>query len=445
MKRSSLYGHIIELLDIIRSSRLPADNLVREFFRSRRYLGAADRRYISEQTYGILRRYRWLEAIVADALARTGSQIDHEGCSSLLFCAAHAVRSLGREPDEVRTDLKELGPQATPGLDLESFAGSLKDALPYSPAEESPSQTIPVEYSFPDFIVQEWLERFGVDETRSLCAALNRPAQTTIRVNTLKCSVDECRTRLPEAEIGHTEGRWAPAGLVLAKRLNIESVPAFRQGWFEMQDEGSQLLSHLLSVRQGECVVDACAGGGGKTLHLGALMQNRGTILSIDVDDRRLRRLTRRVRRAGVSISLVLSAQRQSDAIEQFRGKADAVLVDAPCSGVGTFRRNPGAKLLLTEDDVTAFARTQRRILERYSSLVRPGGRLLYATCTLLRRENEEIVHEFLSHHPEFAVASLAPVLEKLGIDAQDDGSVTLLPHRTDTDGFYACLMIKPA
>jgi len=445
MKRSSLYGHIIELLDIIRRSRRPADILVRRFFRSRSYLGAADRRFISEETFGILRRYRWLEAIVADALSRAGSQAGQETCPSLLLCAAYAVRSVGRKEDEVRTDLKDLEGHATSGLDLESFIGFLQDALPYSPAEDSPLQTLPVEYSFPDFIVQEWLERFGVDETRSLCAALNMPAPTSIRVNTLKCSVDECRTRLTETGIECTEGRWSPAGLVLAKRLTVEAVPAFRQGWFEMQDEGSQLLSHLVSVQQGECVVDACAGGGGKTLHLGALMQNRGSILSIDVDDRRLRRLARRVERAGVSIALVLSAQRQNEAIEQFRGKADVVLVDAPCSGVGTFRRNPGAKLLLTEDDITAFARTQRRILERYSSLVRPGGRLLYATCTLLRRENEEIVHNFLSRHPEFAAASLAPVLEELGIDAQGDGSVTLLPHRTDTDGFYACLMVKPA
>ncbi len=443
MKRSSLYGHIMELLDCVLDSRHPADNLVREFFRSRRYLGARDRRFISEETFGILRHYRWLDAIVSDSLSRMGSQPTPGSHPSLLLCAAHAIRSLDRDLDEVLSDLRDLDQHMTSYGDLDSFLRSLQDALPYGSAEQSPAQIIPVEYSFPHFVVQEWLERFGVDETRSLCAALNRPAPTTIRVNTLKCSVEECRKHLAEAGIVSTEGRWAPEGLVLAKRLNIESVPEFRQGWFEMQDEGSQLLSHLLSVRQGECVVDACAGGGGKTLHLAALMQNRGTLLSVDIDDMRLRRLARRVRRAGVSISLVLSAQRQADAIEQFRGKADAVLVDAPCSGVGTFRRNPGAKLMLTEGEVTAAARTQRTLLERYSSLVRPGGRLLYATCTLLKRENEDIVADFLHRHSDFTVAPLSPLLEKLGIDAQADGSMLLLPHRTETDGFYACLLVK--
>jgi 16S rRNA (cytosine967-C5)-methyltransferase len=440
MKRSSLYGHTIELLDIIRSSRSPADKVVRGFYRSRRYLGAADRRFISEETFGILRSYRWLESLVADALRRAEVPATFGSSSGILLCAAHAVRSCGRDPDEVGTDLSDLGEPPTTGPDLKSFVESLENALPYSPQEKSPAVILPLEYSLPRFVVQEWLERFGLEETRSLCAALNRPAPTTIRVNTLKCGVEECQTRLAGEGIVSTESRLAPVGLKLTKRVNVESLSAFREGWFEMQDEGSQLLSHLLAVRQGECVVDACAGTGGKTLHLGALMKNRGTILSIDVDDRRLGRLKQRVRRAGVSVSLILTAQRQSAAIDQFRGKADAVLVDAPCSGVGTFRRNPGAKLRLAEQDIGGFARTQRRVLERYSSLVRPGGRLLYATCTLLRQENEEIVRSFLDHHPEFAITPLVPVQ---GTNIQSDGSMLLLPHHTDTDGFYACLMVR--
>ena len=140
---------------------------------------------------------------------------------------------------------------------------------------------------------------------------------------------------------------------------------------------------------------------------------------------------------------MVLSAQRQREAIEQFRGRADAVLVDAPCSGMGTVRRNPGSKLVLKEGDVAAVALTQREVLERYSALVKPGGRLLYATCTLLQRENEEIVRDFLRRHPEFNAASLSPHLRAVGIDAQADGSMLLLPHHTDTDGFYASLMVK--
>jgi 16S rRNA (cytosine967-C5)-methyltransferase len=440
MKRSSLYGHTIELLDIIRSSRSPADNLVREFFRSRRYLGASDRRFISEETFGILRRYRWLEAIVADALHRMQSPAVSDSKTSLLLCAAYAICSVGRDPGEVGNDLKDLHQSLTTGVDLDSIVTTLPNALPYSPDEKSPDVILALEYSFPRFVVQEWLERFGLEETRPLCEALNRPAPTTIRVNTLKCSVKECQDRLAEEGIASTKSRWASEGLILERRLNVESLSAFRQGWFEMQDEGSQLLSHLLEVQPGECVVDACAGTGGKTLHLGALMKNRGTVVSIDVDQRRLRRLEKRVKRAGVRVSLVLSAKRNGAAIDQFQEKADAVLVDAPCSGVGTSRRNPGDKLHITDNDVRTFARTQRRVLDRYSSLVRPGGRLLYATCTLLREENEEVVRTFLKRHPDFAVAD-PPSAARAHV--QRDGSVLLLPHRTNMDGFYACLMVK--
>jgi 16S rRNA (cytosine967-C5)-methyltransferase len=443
MKNSSLYGHIAELLDSIRSSRHPADNLVRDFFRSRRYLGASDRRFISEHTFGILRRYRWLEAIIAKSLHQGQFSLDRGTFPSLAFCAAYAARLLGRSPEELQADLRPLYPRMMAGLDVESFLQALPLVVPLSPTENSPEQMLAVEYSLPEFIVGEWLKRFGEAETTLLCDALNQPAPTSILVNTLKGTVGECRKHLEVEGITATPSGLAPDGLVLAKRVSIDSLPLYRKGWFEMQDEGSQLLSLLLSARPGECVVDACAGGGGKTLHLGALMGNQGTIVSIDVDERRLIRLKRRLQRAGVSTALILSAKRSMDAIAQFNGRADAVFVDAPCSGVGTCRRNPGAKLLITRDDVAALAGIQRTVLQQYSTLVRPGGRLLYATCTLLKQENEDIVDGFLSHHPDFNVVSLHPVLKELGLDARVNGQMLLLPHRTNTDGFYACLMAR--
>ncbi|MCK5572599.1 MAG: hypothetical protein KAJ12_07550, partial [Bacteroidetes bacterium] len=241
MKNSSLYGHIAELLDIIRSSRHPADNLVRDFFRSRRYLGAADRRFISEHTFGILRRYRWLEAVIAESLHQGQSRLDRGTFPSLAFCAAYAVRLLGRSPEELQADLRPLHLRMMAGLDVESFFQALPLAVPLSPTGNFPERTLAVEYSFPEFIVREWLERFGEEETKLLCDALNQPAPTAIRVNTLKGTVGECREHLEAEGITATPSRLAPDGLVLARRVSIESLPLFRKGWFEMQDEGSQL------------------------------------------------------------------------------------------------------------------------------------------------------------------------------------------------------------
>jgi 16S rRNA (cytosine967-C5)-methyltransferase len=211
-----------------------------------------------------------------------------------------------------------------------------------------------------------------------------------------------------------------------------------------MQDEGSQLLSLLLEASPGMTVVDACAGGGGKTLHLAALMQNTGSLTAIDTDERKLEQLRMRVIRAGVSIVHTLSARSQQSEIHRLDGRADAVLVDAPCSGLGTLRRNPGLKLGFRPDLSARLAATQRQLLDAYAGLVKPGGRLVYSTCTLLRRENEEIAEDFLHRSSGFSLIPAGEILQKQGI-ALDANSpyLLLLPHRTTTDGFFAAVFTR--
>jgi 16S rRNA (cytosine967-C5)-methyltransferase len=294
----------------------------------------------------------------------------------------------------------------------------------------------------PDFVVAEWLERFGAEETDALCAASNGNPPVSIRANTLKGGVAECREALVKEGIAAVSGTLSPVALVFPKRINAQGLRSFRQGLFEMQDEGSQILSMLLEVRPGMTVLDACAGAGGKSLHIAAMMQNRGKIIALDVDTKKLENLLVRSRRAGVTIAVeeVVAEEAVSRAVPI----ADAVLVDAPCSGVGTFRRNPGAKLLCTEEYSISLSRRQRGLLERYAPSVRSGGRLVYSTCTLVRRENQDVVTEFLSLHPDFSLLSAGDILLRQEVRCPGQETyLELFPHRTGTDGYFAAVMVR--
>jgi 16S rRNA (cytosine967-C5)-methyltransferase len=263
-----------------------------------------------------------------------------------------------------------------------------------------------------------------------------------VRVNTLKADAARVEQQFREAGIGVRRAALAPDGLHLDRRVDASSMPAFREGWFEMQDEGSQLLSLLLDPHPGERIIDACAGAGGKSLHLAALMGNRGEIVAADIDRQRVRELDVRMRRAGVTIISTIVTDGGAPEVDP----ADAVLIDAPCSGTGTLRRNPGLRLRLQEDRIRELLDTQRSILDRACRLVRPGGRMLYATCSLLRAENETQADGFLARHPGFSPRALpaVPFAGSIAVPGRT-GEALLLPHRHSTDGFFAALFERRA
>ena len=446
MRRSSLFGHTIEVLDLVRYSRQPADGIVKEFFRARRYLGSSDRRYIAEIAFGILRNYRLLGVYIGEALAKIHARSLPQPLPALSYCSTYVIRLKGESPETVLPDVSGIWRVYVPDVDCAQFLEALKGVELPRQLLENPVQRLAVLHSFPDSIVEEWLKRFGESETEQLLVASNTQAPVTIRVNTLKCTVEECRETLKREGIETRLTLLSPYGLVLERRVNCPSLQSFQKGWFEMQDEGSQLLSILLEPQSGETVIDACAGAGGKTLHIAALMQNQGMLFAIDVEEKRLRNLRERVTRSGATVVRVLHSSEHADEVERLRGTADAVLVDAPCSGVGTMRRNPGAKLTFTEEFVSEIIQTQRAVLERASCFVKPGGRLAYATCSLLKRENEEAVEHFLAAHPEFQLVPVTDILlrHRIAIEHQTP-FLFLLPHRTSTDGYFAAVMQRQA
>jgi len=311
--------------------------------------------------------------------------------------------------------------------------------------------------SYPSWLVRCVLASFGSDgagrqQTLSILAAQNERAPLCVRVNRLRGSRQDAMPRLEAEGLIPHPTPLASDGLYLDGHENVYATATFADGWIELQDEGSQLIAELVSPPPGGVVIDACAGAGGKTLALGALLGNRGRLLALDVDRRKLEELSRRTRRAGLTNVQALclpddwtqdgGATRLPGWLQQ--AGADRVLVDAPCSGLGVLRRNPEARWRLGPSDIDELCATQSRLLQGAASLVRPHGRLIYSTCTVLRRENENIVQAFLQHNPTF---SLVPVKEIFGLAraagcSDPDGQfLRTLPTPGGPDGFFAAVL----
>ncbi|AEN72289.1 Fmu (Sun) domain protein [Rhodothermus marinus SG0.5JP17-172] len=412
------------LQEIFRSP-LPADTVLQQFFRKHRKMGKRDRAFVAETVYGMLRHYRRL----AHAARRRADDLRF---LTLLYLE---VFGFGEAKLDLPVRPAERGA-------LEAAARRFREpALPNDPAA-----ALGILYSLPDWLVAAWLEVLPREAVEARCAALKAPAPLTIRVNTLKADRETVRQRLLAEGFPSRPTPYSPVGLILEEKAFIFRTRAFQEGLFEVQDEGSQLISLLTGARPGQVVVDGCAGGGGKTLHLAALMEGRGRLYAFDIHEARLRELRPRARRADVhNVRLHVLPHNRASIVRRLYGKADAVLVDAPCSGTGVLRRNPDAAWKITPERVAALVEQQRQILEAYAPLVRPGGRLVYATCSLLPAENEHQVHAFLEKHPEFTLLSTAEVLARQGIALphQTDAFLRIEPATHGTDGFFAAVLVR--
>lgn len=392
----------------------PADAVLSLFFRTQR-CGPRERAFIADAGYAVLRRRRSLAAWIGpDADTRQ-------------LVLAALLRHCG-------ISMRSLAPALTK-REAEWLA-QLK-------ARPEPAFSLAEQADLPDWLVERLLERLGESQLLELARALNQPAPLDLRVNVLKADRDAVLARFAQEGIAAAASRYAPQGIRLAGKPMLSKHPLFLDGSIEVQDEGSQLLGHLLAPKRGEMVVDFCAGAGGKTLLLGALMRSTGRLYAFDVSDRRLARLKPRLARSGLSNVHPAVIAHENDAhVKRLAGKCDRVLVDAPCSGLGTLRRNPDLKWRHTPQSVAELVAKQASILAAAARLLKPGGRLVYATCSLLPEENEQIVAGFLDAHPDF-VRRLAPqILAAQGITidlAGDD--LQLLPHLHGTDGFYAAVL----
>ncbi len=449
MKRTSLFGHTVEVYDLIFRQAKPADSVIDQFFRSRKYLGSHDRRFIAETTYGMLRfkkTLEWIHRAIQVQIPINQNTQPLSAPSSIQLLLLYLVLFNGEEIGAVREDASEM-----PGKNIGEMLKAGVSIFAEKKFSSDTAEQLAIEFSFPEWIVQEWIKQFGIDETVRLCSALNTPAPLTLRVNMLKTTVEDCQLALEKEGVKTERTQFSPFGLRVAKRINIFQLKSFRDGLFEVQDEGSQLLPLLVDPKPSSKVVDACAGGGGKSLELAALMKNRGEIFALDVNTFRLDGLRKRVRRSGVDTIRIRSVV-ADDVPSELIGFADNVLIDAPCSGLGTIRRNPGLKWSVTEQTVTELHAKQLSILSQYAQCVKPNGRLVYATCTFMNAENEDVVESFLQSHPEFTLLQPAKILERynlvqnsFGTSLVTGGFMKLFPHLHGTDGFFAAVLQRTA
>ena len=425
---------VIELLDAVEAAASPADRVITAWLRKRRFIGAKDRRAITDRVFWVLRHRAGLDWWIA----RTGPGGDGGRVSSRgRVIAALALTGEG-DPAQLAA-LFDAGPYRPAALEPEEAA--LAEALA-GRAFDHLDQPAHVRANYPEWLDPLLRARFGARLTEAM-AALNEPAPFDLRVNTLKASRGEAQAALAGDGIAAQATPLSPLGLRLAGRRPLGGVRAFTEGLVEVQDEGAQLVSLLTDARPGMRVVDFCAGAGGKTLALAAAMENRGWLGAVDVSAR-LNRAEARLARAGVEIAaLRLIAPGDDPWIDEHANSADRVLVDVPCSLSGAWRRDPAARWRLTGDELGRLVGLQGRIVDTAARLVRPGGRLVYATCSLLGAENEDQVARFLSAHAAFAPVPVPEVWPRtVGGACPGPGPwLWLDPARHGTDGFFVAIL----
>lgn len=432
MQLPSLIGHTQEVLAQFQSSNRPADKTIEIFFRSRKYLGSHDRRFIAETAYGVLRHMRLCDFLVQAATNGMDVKVSTDD-GLMLLVASYLIQVEHRTdilPESLDAKLKNEALKTELPAILEKFKNG------QIASSDSPVKRIGLQQSFPDWMVERLVNQHGAEETEKLCKSLNEQAPMAIRVNTLQATVEKCREALQKEGIETGVSTLSPVGLLLKKRVNVFQLKAFKDGMFEVQDIGSQLLPVLIDPKPTAKVLDACAGAGGKALEFAALMQNRGEIYATDISKLRIEELRKRARRAGAFNIRPKAVGSLEDLADDFTDFFDLVFVDAPCTGVGTIRRNPGMKWSVTEAMVKELAEKQQSILHSCKPLVKAGGKIVYATCSLFKEENEDVVHAFLSENPGFRISPMT-------FEGKETEFLSLFPHRHGTDGFFCAVLGK--
>jgi 16S rRNA (cytosine967-C5)-methyltransferase len=400
----------------------PADAVMSRYFKQERTLGARDRSLIAEATFYVLRHYATLSAQLAPAHPARAPRL-----SALVALARqHGIDALG--PRALRGD--ERAVRSALAMDIRRMPAAIRAEVPL--------------WLFTHVTAQ-------YHDAEPLLAALTEAAPLDLRVNTIKANRDQVLAELrastrEHAPLAAQATRYSPDGIRLDDKPALTRWPLYQDGMIEVQDEGSQLIARLVAPKRSDMVVDFCAGAGGKTLALGSLMRSSGRIYALDIHAKRLAGLGPRLKRSGLSNVHPAAIASENDLrVKRLSGKIDRVLVDAPCSGSGTLRRNPDLKWRFDEAELARVNQVQANVLRAASRLVKPGGRLVYSTCSLLTLENQEVVERFIADQPQFSVVPATEVLRTQGIDIDHAGRFApwfvMLPHLHGTDGFFAAVL----
>jgi len=404
----------------------PADAKLSEFFRNNRELGTKERAFVAESVYGVLRRLRYLSTVTAN------EESDPDDARKLVLAWLLRVQGMS---------LRELEPVLSE--QQKEWAVTIK-------AKKTDDLPLAVQADVRDWLWDKLVAQYGEKEALIICRSMFEQATLDLRVNTIKGNREEVLKKMLTENTSNEQTiavtPISPIGIRMPNRLGISKHVLFTEGKIEVQDEGSQLLSYLVAPKRGQMVADLCAGAGGKTLAIGALMKNTGRLYAFDVSEKRLHNLGQRLKRSGLSnLHAQVISSETDPKLKRLNGKFDRVLVDVPCSGLGTLRRNPDLKWRQTEQDVLELSQKQTNILARAAKLTKAGGRLIYGTCSLLRDENEAIAEAFLRAHSDFKLIPANQILAQQQISLDTGDYLKLLPHLHGTDGFFAAVFEKVA
>lgn len=398
----------------------PADAVLRHFFQAER-IGSNERSLVAETLFGVLRHRLLLEY---------GCTLDKGQATARRMTLAYWVKFGGY-------NLRELEPLLK--AKEADWLGSVKSIN----ANDLP---LPIQAELPEWIVDKLRTQHSDAEILDLGRSMQQPAPLDLRVNTLLAGRDEVQQALQADGLDAQATPYSPMGIRLKYKPALNKHALFLTGKFEVQDEGSQMLGLLLAPKRNDMVVDFCAGAGGKTLMLGAMMNSQGRLYAWDVSEKRLTNLKPRLKRSGLSnVQPQLIAHENDSKVKRLAGKIDRVLVDAPCSGLGTLRRNPDLKFRQSPQSVAELNVKQTAILDSAARLLKQGGRLVYATCSFLHEENQGIVQAFLATHPDFALLPASEVLRQQHIDLAMGDYLQLNPQQHNTDGFFAAVLERKA
>ncbi|MEH2067560.1 MAG: 16S rRNA (cytosine(967)-C(5))-methyltransferase [Nostoc sp.] len=424
----------------------------------------SDRRLVTELIYGTVRRQRTLDTLI-DQLAQKKSHQQPKDLRTILHLGLYQLRYQERIPASaavnttvqlakengfsgltgfvnglLRQYLRKAGEQGGRGAGGENTLLSLHTDPLQLP--ENPVERLGILHSFPDWIIQVWLEQLGLVETEQLCEWMNQSPTIDLRINPLRTSIEQVESALQSAGVLVRRVRHLPQALrLIGNAGSIQKLPGFQEGWWTVQDSSAQLVSHLLDPKPGEVVIDACAAPGGKTTHIAELMQDKGKIWACDRTSSRLRKLQENSQRLNLqSIQICTGDSRH---FTQFYNTADRVLLDAPCSGLGTMHRHADGRWRQTPESVRELSMLQKELLGHTSNFVKPGGILVYATCTLHPAENEEVILEFLAESPNWQIESPNSFEFPDSAHTTPEGSFKVWPHRQDMDGFFMVRLRK--
>jgi len=412
-----------------------------------------DRGFVTELVYGTLRNLGAIDWVLDKFLKKPLAGLP-PWIRNILRLGVYQIIYLEKVPDSAACNesvnlARNYGHAGTVKLVngvLRNVARN-REQLEFPDITRDPVKGISVKYSHPEWIVKRWVEEFGPEEAEKLCRANNEIPPNTVRTNTLKITRDELKQVLAREGVQSVEGRFAPETLALEGFKSVGSLAAHRSGLFMVQDESSTLVGHALSPEPGSFVIDACSAPGGKSTHLAQLMNNRGRIISADIHPHKMSLIEENAARLGVEIiePVVLDA---AELDKNFSGSADYILVDAPCSGLGVLRRRPEVRWRKKPEQITALHDLQVKILGSAAKCLKPGGVLVYSTCTVTHEENIDVINEFLNHHGDFQLESLAGYLPASlstipGTRTLSRGFVQFLPHLHGTDGFFISRLRK--